>query len=121
MLSIQQDDVLNSKSKILESIPGISKASATLLLSFLPELGTLNKRKISALTGVCPFDNQSGSYNGKKYIRGGRAAPRKKLYMCALTTIKYNLVFIGIVIINSFFVLFDLFIKLKFFTLIYYA
>ena len=90
---IQQDNTLNSKSKILESIPGIGKASAAVLISFVPELGALNKSQISALVGVCPYDNQSGKYNGKKFIRGGRAAPRKQLYMCALTTIKYNLVF----------------------------
>ena len=90
---IQQDDDLNTKSKFLESIPGIGKASAATLLSFVPELGKLSNRKISALVGVCPYDNESGKYKGKKYIRGGRITPRNTLYMCALTTIKYNLIF----------------------------
>ena len=88
---IEQDNVLSKQSKLLESIPGIGKASAATLLSSVPELGKLSNKKISALVGVCPFDNQSGKFRGKKFIRGGRASPRKMLYMCALTTIKYNL------------------------------
>ena len=88
---IQQDETLNKKALVLESIPGIGYASAALLLSSVPELGLLNNRQISALIGVCPYDRSSGSYAGKKFIRGGRMIPRNILYMCALTTIKYHL------------------------------
>lgn len=89
---IKKDNKLSTNVKLLESIPGIGQASAALLLSFVPELGKLSNRKISALVGVCPYDNQSGKYKGKKFIRGGRAIPRNALYMCALTTIKYDLI-----------------------------
>ena len=89
---IAQDDELNSKSQLLESIPGIGKASAATLLATVPELGKLSNAKVSALIGVCPYDNASGKYKGKKFIKGGRITPRNMLYMCALTTIKYNLV-----------------------------
>lgn len=89
---IEQDDELHTKAKFLESIPGIGKASAATLLSFVPELGKLSNNKISVLIGVCPYNNESGNYKGKSFIRGGRAAPRNMLYMCALTTIKHNLV-----------------------------
>jgi transposase len=88
---IRQDTELYKKAQILESIPGIGQASAAMLLSFVPELGTLSGKKVSALIGVCPYDNSSGSYKGKKTIRGGRVVPRNMLYMCALTTIKYHL------------------------------
>ena len=87
---IKGDKELHRKATILESIPGIGKASAALLLSFVPELGHLSNVKISALVGVCPYDNESGKYKGKRFIRGGRVTPRKMLYMCALTTIKYH-------------------------------
>jgi transposase len=89
---IASDKELTQKSTILESIPGIGKASAAALLSFVPELGKIGNNKISALVGVCPYDNASGTYTGKKSIRGGRLIPRNMLYMCALTTIKYNLI-----------------------------
>ena len=87
---INNDNILNSKSKILESIPGIGKASAAVLLAYVPELGILNNSKISALVGVCPYNNESGKYKGKAFIKGGRRMPRNMLYMCSLTTIKYN-------------------------------
>lgn len=88
---ITKDNDLNAKSKFLESIPGIGKATSAILLSSVPELGSLSNNKISALIGVCPYENESGNYKGKKSIMGGRAFPRNALYMCALTTIKYHL------------------------------
>lgn len=89
---LKKDSELSQKAEILESIPGIGTASAALLLSHVPELGTISNRKISALIGVCPYDNESGKFKGKRRIRGGRTTPRNNLYMCALTTIKYNLI-----------------------------
>lgn len=89
---IQSDDALHGQSKILVSIPGIGKSTAATLIAFMPELGKISNEQISALIGVCPYDRQSGKYAGKKYIMGGRSIPRKALYMCALTTIKYSLV-----------------------------
>lgn len=89
---LKKDDEFKQKSEILESIPGIGTASAALLLSHVPELGQISNSKISALAGVCPYDNESGKFKGKRRIRGGRMTPRNNLYMCALTTIKYNLI-----------------------------
>lgn len=89
---LKTDSELSKKAEILESIPGIGIASAVLLLSHVPELGTISNSKISALVGLCPYDNESGRFKGKRRIRGGRITPRNNLYMCALTTIKYNLI-----------------------------
>lgn len=88
---IAKDETLNQKVNLLESIPGIGKATAGLLVSFVPELGKLANNKIAALIGVCPYDRESGTYKGKSFIRGGRMAPRNALYMCALSTIKHHL------------------------------
>jgi transposase len=85
------DDELNEKAKLLVSIPGIGKASSSLLLSFVPELGTLSNKQIAALVGLCPYDNESGISRGKKFIKRGRAIPRNALYMCALTSVKHQL------------------------------
>lgn len=89
---LKKDNELKQKAEILTSIPGIGAASAALLLSHIPELGILSNSKVSALVGLCPYDNESGRFKGKRRIRGGRMAPRNILYMCALTTIKYNLI-----------------------------
>jgi len=87
---LQDDENLHRRASILESIPGIGTSSAAVLLSSLPELGKIGNNQIAALVGLAPFDNASGRYSGKKFIRGGRATPRNALYMCALTTIKHN-------------------------------
>ena len=86
-----RDDELSKKVDLLTSIPGIGKATAALLVSSIPELGQLPNNKIAALTGLCPYTRESGLFKGKRFIRGGRMAPRNALYMCALTTIKYHL------------------------------
>ncbi len=66
---LKNDSELGQKAEILESIPGIGIASAALLLSHVPELGTISNNKISALVGVCPYDNESGKFKGKRRIR----------------------------------------------------
>jgi len=87
---INNDETLKTKSTLLESIPGIGKATAALLITFVPELGKVSNAQASALVGVCPYNRESGKFKGKRYIRGGRMIPRNALYMCALTTIKYS-------------------------------
>jgi len=82
---------LAKKSQILESIPGIGKATASILMSYVHELGKISNSEASALIGVCPYDNESGTYKGKRFIKGGRPVPRNALYMSALTSIKHNL------------------------------
>lgn len=88
---LTSDDILSKRTKILESIPGIGKATAALLVSFVPELGYLGNNQIASLVGLSPYNRESGNYKGKRFIRGGRVIPRNALYMCGLTTIKYHL------------------------------
>ncbi|MEM6901200.1 MAG: transposase, partial [Pseudomonadota bacterium] len=60
------------------------------LLGELPELGHLNHRQIAALTGLAPFNRDSGAFRGKRRIRGGRAPIRTMLYMAMLSAIQHN-------------------------------
>jgi transposase len=60
------------------------------LLAELPELGTLDRRKIAALVGVAPFSRDSGTMRGKRTIWGGRAQVRGVLYMAALVASRFN-------------------------------
>lgn len=78
------------KRELLISMPGIGKTVAYTLLGDLPELGTLGRRQISALTGVAPFNRDSGNMRGKRRIRGGRAKPRTALYLSAMVAVRYN-------------------------------
>lgn len=81
---------LQKKARRLQSVSGVGSVSAATLLAHLPELGLLNKRKISALCGVAPFNRDSGSFQGQRFIRGGRANVRRVLFMAALSAVRYN-------------------------------
>ena len=63
---------------------------ATTLLAELPELGSLNRREIGALVGVCPFSRDSGRRRGKRLIWGGRSSVRAALYMATLCATRFN-------------------------------
>lgn len=78
------------KVKLLEEVKGIGRTTLAVLLSMLPELGRLSRRKISALVGVCPYAHDSGKLKGKRSIWGGRGAVRAALYMATLSAVRYN-------------------------------
>jgi transposase len=82
-----------TKTEILTSVPGVGKVLAYTLLSELPELGKLNRKEIAALVGVAPMNRESGSYSGKRRIRGGRHRIRTVMFMAMLSSIQCNSVF----------------------------
>lgn len=87
---IKSDNNLNKKERILKSFIGIGDKTAAILLAELPELGTISAGKISALTGLAPFNSDSGMKTGKRSIRGGRKVPRNALYMATLVATRHN-------------------------------
>lgn len=87
---IENDDDWQNKAKIMESVPGVGKTTARILIASMPELGSLDNKKAASLLGVAPFTRQSGKYVGIAKIKGGRPTPRKAIYMAALTASRYN-------------------------------
>ena len=75
---------------LLKSVPGVGDVTARVLIAHLPELGTLDRKKIAALVGVAPFNRDSGTLRGKRTIWGGHANVRAALYMAALVASRYN-------------------------------
>jgi transposase len=75
---------------LLASVPGIGKTSARTLIAELPELGSLDRRKIAALVGLAPINRDSGTFRGRRMVMGGRANVRTALYMPTLTAIRHN-------------------------------
>ena len=51
-------------------------ATVATLMAFLPELGQLESRQISALAGLAPYNCDSGKHQGVRRIRGGRGVAR---------------------------------------------
>jgi transposase len=76
--------------KILQSFKGVGPVVSATLLCDLPELGTLNRKKIAALVGVAPMNCDSGRFRGKRRIVGGRSNVRRKLYMAAVASLRHN-------------------------------
>jgi len=58
--------------------------AATLLIAQLPELGARSSKRIAALVGLAPFNDDSGRRRGIRRIAGGRSRVRRALYMAAL-------------------------------------
>jgi transposase len=79
--------------KILRSVPGIGPGAVAALIGSLPELGTLDRRKLTALVGLAPFARDSGQMRGTRTIWGGRADVRCALYMSTLSAVRYAHVF----------------------------
>jgi transposase len=76
--------------ELLDTMPGVGPVTMVALLSQLPELGKLNRKRIAALVGIAPFNNDSGKMRGKRTIKGGRAGVRTALYMATLSGITHN-------------------------------
>lgn len=81
---VSSDKEVKNKCDLLETIPGIGKQTAIMLLSNLKELGKLDRNKITALAGLAPRNNESGTYQGKRYVRGGRVEVRSHLFIPTL-------------------------------------
>ena len=78
------------KEDLLASVPSIGSTTARSLIADLPELGTLDRRKIASLVGVAPFTRQSGKWQGKSFIGGGRPNVRAALFMATLSAVRHN-------------------------------
>lgn len=88
--AIESNPVWREKDQLLRSTPGVGPVLSAILLTQLPELGTLNRHQIAALVGVAPLNRDSGLMRGKRIIWGGRGRVRGALYMAALVATRYN-------------------------------
>jgi transposase len=79
-----------AKEDLLASVIGIGDITARTLIAELPELGTLDRRKIAALVGVAPFTRQSGQWQGKSFIAGGRPTVRAALFVATMAAVRHN-------------------------------
>lgn len=89
---LRRSPLWQQKVELLRSVKGVGRVTAHTLIATLPELGTLSRRQIGALVGVCPYNRDSGMLRGKRHIFGGRAIVRAALYMATLAAIRHNTV-----------------------------
>lgn len=87
---IEQNAAWKQNQEILCSTPSIGPVTSRTLLIELPELGALDRKKISALVGVAPFPRDSGTLKGRRTIWGGRATVRTGLFMATVAATRFN-------------------------------
>ena len=85
---MRASDSWKTQIELLRSAPGVGPVTGLVLLSYLPELGRLNRREIAALVGLAPFNRDSGFQRGRRMIWGGRAEVRSILYMATLAAMR---------------------------------
>lgn len=90
---IRASEIWKQKDELLQTVKGVGAQLSLILLARLPELGKLDRKAIASLTGLAPFNRDSGRHRGERSIYGGRADVRKVLYMGALVATKHNPVF----------------------------
>ncbi len=78
-----------AKDEVLQSITGIGPQVSRTLLVHLPELGSGSRQKITALVGLAPYNDDSGTKTGVRHIRGGRSKVRIGLYQAAVAAIRH--------------------------------
>lgn len=75
---------LQDRFRLLLSLPGVGPVVAATLVIRMPELGAMRRGQPASLIGVAPFDRDSGQWRGVRFICGGRARPRRMLYLAGL-------------------------------------
>jgi transposase len=84
------DNTLLRQCELLESIKGVGRISALLILAELPEIAYLPPKKLASLVGVAPHPDHSGKKTAKARIQGGRTRIRSKCYILAHNAIRFN-------------------------------
>lgn len=79
-----------SRARLMRSVPGVGPITAVTLLALLPELGSLDRKRIASLVGLAPFANESGAIKGRRRIFGGRARVPSILYLAAVVASRHN-------------------------------
>lgn len=87
---IDNDPDLRGKSERLQQIKGVGPVLAATILAYVPEIGRLEDRALSALVGVAPHPKDSGKRKAPRHIRGGRSQVRQVLYMAAVSASQHN-------------------------------
>jgi transposase len=88
--AIEASPAWRERDRLLRSAPGVGPVLARTLVAELPELGTLDRKRLAALVGVAPLNRDSGTFRGRRGVWGGRARVRAALYMGALVATRCN-------------------------------
>jgi hypothetical protein len=88
--AVRASPAWREEDELLQSVPGIGPVSSQTPLAALPKLGALPGGQLAALVGLAPFDDDSGTRQRGRHVRGGRAVVRRVLYLAALSAVRHN-------------------------------
>ena len=88
--ALQRSQRLQQRAQLLGSMRGVGELTAATLTAFLPELGQLSGKALTALAGLAPWSRDSGQQRGYRAIRGGRSVVRRALYLAALSAVRHD-------------------------------
>ena len=87
---IESSAAWTAREELLTSVPGVGATTARTLIAELPELGSLDAKRLASLVGVAPWTRDSGVFRGQRRISGGRASVRCAMYMATFVAIRCN-------------------------------
>lgn len=69
---------------------GVGQKTALILQTFMPELGSLDRRRVASLAGCAPHPRDSGKHQGYRGVFGGRGAVKRALFMAAMSARRHD-------------------------------
>jgi transposase len=87
---IGEDPLWRELDQSFRTIKGVADRTVCRLIAEMPEIGTLSNKTISKLAGVAPLARDSGKYQGRRAVRGGRASVRDLLFIVASVVGRYE-------------------------------
>lgn len=85
-----EDEAAASLLKRFQLVKGVGPVTALAMVALMPELLTLDDKKLAKLAGLAPLCDQSGAMDGPRHIRKGRGLVRRSLYFAAVTASAHN-------------------------------
>jgi transposase len=92
---IDRDPLWRELDHAFRSIRGVAGRTVARLMAEMPEIGTVSNKAVSKLAGLAPLASDSGKHQGKRSVRGGRAAVRDILFIVASVAGRYEPDFIA--------------------------
>jgi len=90
-VAVREDETFSSLATLLETVPGVGRRTALLLLSEMPTVCECkDSRAWVAFSGVCPEPRESGRMSYSRLSRLGSRRVRAGLYLAAVVAMRWN-------------------------------
>lgn len=87
---VENDPFFKKCSQQMLPIKGVGAITIATILGYVPEILDLSRNQLVAMVGLAPYDEDSGTHQGRRFIQGGREKVRRVLYMAARSATRHN-------------------------------